>query len=216
MKRLRFTVRDLLLMLVIAALAAGWSADHQRLNRRLATQQWEYLHKQFNGLRDGMFQDAAEVDEFARLGSEGWEVFAEERSSDSLELWLKGPRNDRMRLCFTTHDLLWLTLLVAMAMGWFWPAHVERPTEPLTAPASYNIEHVQISRGPRSPAAGRRRLISSRSHNSFRKIRSSGGQSNPNRIRSRLICTTVTTMSLPIVTRSPILRDRTNMGSSLI
>jgi hypothetical protein len=44
---LRFTIRDLLLIILIAALAAGWWIDHQRINR-LTVQQWEYLDADIN------------------------------------------------------------------------------------------------------------------------------------------------------------------------
>jgi len=93
MRRFQFSIRDLLLIIVIAALAAGWSADHQRLNRRLTAQQWDYLHTQINGLRGGMLpKDAAEEDELARIGLEGWEIIAVDRSASSVELWLKRPK----------------------------------------------------------------------------------------------------------------------------
>jgi len=64
MKRFQFTIRDLLLIIVIAALAAGWWIDHQRINR-LAVQQWEYRETTGTGGVDALV---------AELGDEGWEV----------------------------------------------------------------------------------------------------------------------------------------------
>ena len=42
MKRFQFSIRDLLLIIVIAALAAGWWIDHQRINH-IAVQKWQYM-----------------------------------------------------------------------------------------------------------------------------------------------------------------------------
>jgi hypothetical protein len=57
--KIQFSIRDLLLIMVIAALAAGWWIDHQRINR-LAVQQWEYR----TGGESEMYG----------LGSQGWEM----------------------------------------------------------------------------------------------------------------------------------------------
>ena len=61
MKRFQFTIRDLLLLIVIVALAAGWWIDHQRINR-LSVQQWEY--------KRGNFTDR----ELITNGGQGWEA----------------------------------------------------------------------------------------------------------------------------------------------
>lgn len=60
--KFQFTIRDLLLIIVIAALAAGWWIDHQRINR-LTVQKWEY--------RTGSLQDSNSL---TANGSEGWEA----------------------------------------------------------------------------------------------------------------------------------------------
>ncbi len=39
--KFQFSIRDLLLIIAIVALAAGWWIDHQRINR-LSVQNWEY------------------------------------------------------------------------------------------------------------------------------------------------------------------------------
>jgi len=66
MKRFQFSNRDLLLIIVIAALAAGWWIDHQRINR-LSVQQWEY--KSLYG-----FERTDSDSRLKTLGAEGWEV----------------------------------------------------------------------------------------------------------------------------------------------
>jgi hypothetical protein len=61
--KFQFTIRDLLLIIVIAALAAGWWIDHQRINR-LVVQQWEYKEEAFLGA-DWQCKTA---------GADGWEI----------------------------------------------------------------------------------------------------------------------------------------------
>jgi len=39
--KFRFSIRDLLLIVAIVALAAGWWIDHQRINKP-TVQKWEY------------------------------------------------------------------------------------------------------------------------------------------------------------------------------
>ena len=39
--KFQFSIRDLLLIIVIAALAAGWWIDHRRLSK-MSVQKWEY------------------------------------------------------------------------------------------------------------------------------------------------------------------------------
>jgi hypothetical protein len=62
--RFQFTIRDLLLLVAILALAAGWWIDHQRINR-LAVQKWEYREATSYGGIEAIA---------APLGDEGWEV----------------------------------------------------------------------------------------------------------------------------------------------
>ena len=59
--RFQFTIRDLLLIIVIAALAAGWWIDHQRINR-LTVQKWEYREETYFGSA------------LWNLGADGWEA----------------------------------------------------------------------------------------------------------------------------------------------
>jgi hypothetical protein len=65
--KFQFSIRDLLLIVVIAALAAGWWIDHQRINR-LVVQKWEY---KFEGVFDGAPADIAKIN---NLGDQGWEI----------------------------------------------------------------------------------------------------------------------------------------------
>jgi hypothetical protein len=83
--RFQFTIRDLLLIIVIAGLAAGWWIDHQRINR-LTIQQWEYAEVS-TSTGQGI-QEAT----FARLGSEGWEIVAVERTGSVETFWVKRPK----------------------------------------------------------------------------------------------------------------------------
>ena len=66
----RFSIRDLLLIIVIAALAAGWWFDHQRINR-LAVQQWEYRWEPVGAVLQSQ----------STLGDEGWEACAVSQSN---------------------------------------------------------------------------------------------------------------------------------------
>jgi len=70
--QLRFSIRDLLLVTAIIALAAGWWIDHQRISR-LAVQQWDYktFHWRFD---DQPLKD---------FGTEGWDAFAASPVSDA-------------------------------------------------------------------------------------------------------------------------------------
>ena len=77
-RRFQFSIRDLLLIIVIAALAAGWWIDHQRINR-LAVQHWEY-----RWAAPGDFQQSQ-----ATLGDEGWEACAINQNNRIL---LKRPK----------------------------------------------------------------------------------------------------------------------------
>ena len=81
MKRFQFTIRNLLLFIVIAALAAGWWIDHQRINR-LAVQKWEYTYG------DWQYQ------ELAKNGDEGWEVCGVEfdHSTNNSRVLYKRPK----------------------------------------------------------------------------------------------------------------------------
>jgi len=72
MKRFQFTIRDLLLIIVIAALAAGWWIDHQRINR-LAVQQWEYKSVLWRW----------DDETLNGLGGQGWDAFSASVSSDA-------------------------------------------------------------------------------------------------------------------------------------
>jgi hypothetical protein len=60
--KFQFTIRDLILIVAIAALAAGWWMDHQRINS-LAVQKWEY--------KTGVFAGGAYL---SGMCDEGWEV----------------------------------------------------------------------------------------------------------------------------------------------
>ncbi len=74
--KFQFSIRDLLLIIVIAALAAGWWIDHQRINR-LAVQQWEYktviMDQQISGETES---------KLAQLGAEGWEMVSRDGAPD--------------------------------------------------------------------------------------------------------------------------------------
>ena len=63
--KIQFSIRDLLLIIVIAALAAGWWIDHQRINH-IAVQQWEYM----TAVENPSSSDA----DLNRLAGQGWEV----------------------------------------------------------------------------------------------------------------------------------------------
>src|SRR5205085_4264466 len=59
--KFQFSLRDLVLIVAIAALAAGWWIDHQRINR-MKSQIWEY--------KSGYW----EQNEFDANGDQGWEI----------------------------------------------------------------------------------------------------------------------------------------------
>ena len=61
--KFQFSIRDLLMIVAIVALAAGWWIDHQRINR-MAVQQWEYKIDRISHL---------DVD-LGKLGADGWEL----------------------------------------------------------------------------------------------------------------------------------------------
>jgi len=63
MKRFQFTIRELLLFIMIAALAAGWWIDHQRISS-LMVQKWEYKVDNFHW-------DISTLD---AQGAQGWEL----------------------------------------------------------------------------------------------------------------------------------------------
>ena len=62
--KIQFSIRDLLLIIAIVALAAGWWIDHQRINR-LSVQKWDYL------AMDGMQEDSPA---WKRQSDDGWEL----------------------------------------------------------------------------------------------------------------------------------------------
>jgi hypothetical protein len=87
--KFQFTIRDLLLVMMIAALAAGWWMDHQRINRinQLPVQQWDYQVVQITTGITGRKEP-----ELARIGSEGWEIISVQEANNSAGLWLKRPK----------------------------------------------------------------------------------------------------------------------------
>jgi len=84
MRRFQFSIRDLLLIIVIAALATGWWIDHQRINR-LAVQQWEYQ------TMDGRRSDQA----LSSYGNQGWELCGIDTAPlpGNTRLYLKRPKH---------------------------------------------------------------------------------------------------------------------------
>jgi len=60
MKRFQFTVRELLLIIAIIAVIAGWWIDHQRITNSLANQKWEFK--------------TVDYPELKGAGAEGWEI----------------------------------------------------------------------------------------------------------------------------------------------
>jgi len=93
-RRFQFSIRDLLLIIVISALAAGWWMDHQRINR-LAVQQWEYFDEliQTGSTGSQPLTPGAKEAELARRGSEGWELIEIESTSGlSKHFWFKRPK----------------------------------------------------------------------------------------------------------------------------
>jgi hypothetical protein len=61
--RLQFSIRELLLIIAIIALIAGWWIDHERIDR-MANQKWEYK------IDDYYIFDS----ELKTGGSQGWEI----------------------------------------------------------------------------------------------------------------------------------------------
>jgi len=80
--KFQFTIRDLLLIIVIAALAAGWWIDHQRINR-MTVQKWEY--KMDPWLIEGLLTDS---------GDQGWEMcgIVPEDASHNVKVIYKRPK----------------------------------------------------------------------------------------------------------------------------
>ena len=79
--KVQFSIRDLLLIIAIIALAAGWWIDHQRINK-MAMQKWEYKIAKLNDL------DA----ELGPLGADGWELCGvPDRSEFPRTVFLKRP-----------------------------------------------------------------------------------------------------------------------------
>ena len=60
--KFQFSIRDLLMIVAIVALAAGWWIDHQRINK-MTVQQWEFMSKTWWG------SDS----ELTNIGDGGWE-----------------------------------------------------------------------------------------------------------------------------------------------
>jgi hypothetical protein len=67
--RFQFSIRDLLFLVAILALAAGWWVDHQRISK-MEPQKWEY--------KTGPMVEQYLVGN----GTEGWEVCGVERDED--------------------------------------------------------------------------------------------------------------------------------------
>src|SRR5262245_40782478 len=102
MRRFQFTIRDVPLIIVIAALAAGWWIDHQRVSR---LSRWEYPEQgPLVALLMGMAVLAAIIAACTGNAMRDW-----------------------IRLRFTLRDLLWFTLVVALLIAWWMdrsrPAH---------------------------------------------------------------------------------------------
>jgi hypothetical protein len=81
--RFQFSIRDLLLVVVIGALAAGWWADHQRITR-LPVQKWEYLTTYGSPSDDTLNSE----------GNQGWELCGIDPASlpGNTRLYLKRPK----------------------------------------------------------------------------------------------------------------------------
>jgi hypothetical protein len=84
--RPRFTIRDLLLVTAVFALAAGWWIDHQRINN-LAVQKWEYIKL------DGYWN--ANTKNLNDQGELGWEVceVTHDQNGNIVTLILKRPKH---------------------------------------------------------------------------------------------------------------------------
>jgi hypothetical protein len=80
--KFQFSIREMLLIAAIAALAAGWWIDHQRINR-LAVLQWEYKIV-------WTYDMQVELD---KLGVDGWELCGSpaDRGTAMTGLYLKRP-----------------------------------------------------------------------------------------------------------------------------
>jgi hypothetical protein len=68
--RFRFTIRDLLLVFVIIALALGWWIDHLRI-ARLENLKWEYDNELCSSLD---LNHPLDENALKRRGKEGWEI----------------------------------------------------------------------------------------------------------------------------------------------
>ena len=80
--KFQFSIRDLLLIVAIVALAAGWWIDHQRIDR-LAVQKWEYREEYgYSGV-----QAIAN-----KLGDDGWEVCSVSFVNNGASVLFKRPK----------------------------------------------------------------------------------------------------------------------------
>ena len=86
--RFRFTIRDLLLLFVVIALALGWWVDHLRI-ARLEKVQWEY---------DDELCSASDLNHplneitLKRRGKEGWEICGIIDDGGSRRVYFKRPQ----------------------------------------------------------------------------------------------------------------------------
>jgi hypothetical protein len=110
--KLRFSIRDLLWLTVVVALAVGWWIDHAHKQqddlapllkaKSAALRNWRDVHNRHDG-NSGEFSGEAQARETYFL--------------------YHNTALDAMRLHFTVRDLLWLTVVVALAVGWWLDHH---------------------------------------------------------------------------------------------
>ena len=67
--RFQFTVRELLLVIAIIAVMAGWWIDHKQITDGLANQKWEFKTVDYSELKGA--------------GVQGWEICASYGTSSS-------------------------------------------------------------------------------------------------------------------------------------
>jgi hypothetical protein len=80
----RFAIRDVLFLIALVALAAGWWIDHQRI-ARLAQQKWEY--------RTAIGFNRNDKQWLNDLGDDGWELCGvTPESGNALTLVFKRPK----------------------------------------------------------------------------------------------------------------------------
>ena len=79
--KFQFSIRDLLLIVVIAALAAGWWIDHRRLSKD-PIQKWEYDTEIQN---DRFLQDPL----LRKRGDQGWELVDVDRTDGHAIIYFK-------------------------------------------------------------------------------------------------------------------------------